>query len=393
MTVLLADRLKVIKPSATLLVSARANRLRSEGLDVINLGVGEPDFNTPEAIKQAAVDAINANFTRYTAVSGIADLKQAICAKLVRDNQLHYTPSEIIVSTGLKQALFNLMLALLNPTDEVIIPAPYWVSYPEMVALAGGTAVIIETTLQQNLKITAAQLAAAITPKTKLLILNSPSNPSGMAYTHAELQQIAEVLRAHPHVYIATDDMYEKIYWGAEPFVNIVTVCPALKPRCIVLNGVSKTYAMTGWRIGYAAACPELIQGMDIIQSQSTSSANSIAQKAAVAALNGPQDCVAEMSKAYQARHQLVYDRLSLMRGVQPLYAQGTFYSFPYVQPLIERLGVKDDVALCELLLNEALVATLPGSACGTPGHIRLSFALGVEALSQALDRIARIAQ
>lgn len=393
MTALLADRLHVIKPSATLLVSARANRLRSEGFDVINLGVGEPDFDTPTLIKQAAIEAIEANFTRYTPVSGILDLKQAICAKLARDNQLSYQPSEIIVSTGLKQALFNLMLALLNPGDEVIIPAPYWVSYPEMVALAGGLPVIVEAHLDTSLKITAQQLEAAITPKTKLLILNSPSNPSGMAYTYAELQQIAAVLRAHPQVYIATDDMYEKIYWGVEAFVNIVTVCPELKPRCIVLNGVSKTYAMTGWRIGYAAACPELIQGMDIIQSQSTSSANSIAQKAAVVALNGPQDCVTQMSQAYQARHQLVYDRLSQLKGVTPLYAQGTFYSFPYVQPLIERLGVSDDVALCELLLNEALVATLPGSACGTPGHIRLSFALGIETLTQALDRIARLAQ
>lgn len=393
MSVSIADRLHVIKPSATLALSARANLLKAAGKNIINLAVGEPDFETPDHIKQAAIAAITAGFTRYTAVSGILELKQAICAKLKRDNGLDYTSDQILVSTGLKQALFNVMLALLNPADEVLIPAPYWVSYPEMVALAGATAVIIPTTRQQQLKITAEQLQQAITPKTKLLILNSPSNPSGMSYTLPELQDLAKVLLEHPHVFIATDDMYEKIYWGQAAVANIVNACPELKERSIVLNGVSKTYAMTGWRIGYAACRSEWIQAMDVIQSQSTSSPNSIAQKAAVAALNGPQDCVAEMNQAYHARHQLVFERLQGIAGVEPLFSQGAFYSFPYVQALIERLQLRDDVALCDLLLNEAGVAVLPGSACGTPGHIRLSFALSVAELTMALDRIADAVQ
>lgn len=388
MCALLADRLNVIKPSATLAVSAKANQLKAEGKRIINLGVGEPDFDTPDFVKEAAIVAIHQGFTKYTPTSGINELKQAIIAKLWRDNQLVYRQDQIIVSTGLKQALFNLMLAVLNPGDEVIIPVPYWVSYPEMVALAGATPVFIDGSHEQNLKITAQQLRQAITPRTKLVILNSPSNPSGMAYSLTELKELAAVLLDYPAVLIATDDMYEKIYWGVEPFANILNACPALAERTIVLNGVSKTYAMTGWRIGYAACSSELIQAMDTIQSQSTSSANSIAQKAAVAALNGPSDCVTLMQQAYQARHQWLFERLQCLPGVSVLFSEGTFYSFPYVQPLIDRLGLKDDSAFCEFLLHEAGVAVLPGSACGKPGYIRLSFALALEELQTAMSCI-----
>lgn len=387
----LAARLAVVKPSATLAISAKANRLKAEGKDIINLSVGEPDFDTPLIIKQAAHQAIDAGFTKYTAVGGIAELKQAICRKLARDNQLSYQPQQIIVSTGLKQALFNLMLAVLNPGDEVIIPAPYWVSYPEMVALAGGLPVIVAAGIDQQWKITAEQLQQAITPKTKLVIFNSPSNPSGMAYTLQEWHALAEVLQAYPKILIASDDMYEKIYWGQEAFSNILNACPALQERTIVFNGVSKTYAMTGWRIGYAACCVELVQAMEILQSQSTSSPNSIAQKAAVAAIDGDQQCVEQMRQAYLQRHQLVYEQWQRMAGVHALPAQGTFYSFPDVQRVLDRLHLADDVALCEWLLQEAEVALLPGSACGTPGAIRLSFAASLEALNAAMRRIARV--
>ena len=388
MCALLADRLKVIKPSATLGLTDRVNQLKAEGKSIINLGVGEPDFDTPEPIKTAAIAAIEAGFTKYTATSGIRELKLAIKAKLWRDNGLVYEPEQIIVSTGLKQALFNLMLATLNPGDEVIIPAPYWVSYPEMAALAGAIPVTIEGLASNDLKITAEQLRQAITPKTKMLLLNSPSNPSGMVYSLSELRSLGAVLRDYPDVLIATDDMYEKIYWGSEPFHNILNACPDLFDRTVVLNGVSKTYAMTGWRIGYAACRKELIKAMDTIQSQSTSSANSIAQKAAVAALDSPQTCVTTMRDAYQARHQFLFERMSKWPGVLPLYSIGAFYSFPDVRGLIARLGLNDDIALCEFLLNTAGVAVLPGSVFGSPGHIRLSFALSLQELTLAVERI-----
>ncbi len=388
MCAVIATRLSHVKPSATLALNAKVKQLLQEGKAIVNLGVGEPDFDTPAFIKQAAITAINEGFTKYTAVTGIPELKTAIIDKLAKDNGLSYVPQQIIVSTGLKQALFNLLLAVLDPADEVLIPAPYWASYPEMVAITGAIPVIIEGALTNQLKITAQQLQAAITPNTKLLILNSPSNPSGMAYTHEEWRELATVLQAHPNILIASDDMYEKIYWGDTPFVNILNACPELYARTIVFNGVSKTYAMTGWRIGYAAGPATIIEAMELIQSQSTSGANSIAQKAAAAAISGPQEGVVTMAAAYQARHAMVYERLKNIPGVAPLFSTGTFYSFPHVQGLIERLALADDVALCEFLLTEAGVAVLPGSSCGAPGHIRLSFAASLESLNKALDQI-----
>jgi aspartate aminotransferase len=388
MTIALAARLASVKPSATLALNAKANQLKAQGKDIINLVVGEPDFDTPQFIKDAAIAALEAGFTKYTAVNGILELRQAISEKLKRDNQLDYDPAQIIVSTGLKQSLFNLMLAVLNKGDEVIIPAPYWVSYPEMVLIAGATPVIVTAKLENNLRIDAKDLAAAITPKTRMMILNSPSNPSGVVYGKKDLQAIAEVLKAHPHIIIASDDMYEKTYWSHEPFVNILNVAPGLKDRTIVLNGFSKTYSMTGWRLGYAAGPMEVIKAMEMIQSQSTSSANSFTQKAGVVALQGSQDCVQEMAKAFHARYTFLKEALSKIPGMTIPEAEGAFYLYPYVQPLIDRLNLKDDMEFCDYLLSELGLAVLPGSTCGTPGFIRLSFATSREALQQTVTRL-----
>ena len=385
----LAKRLEPVKPSPTLAVAAKAAALRKAGLDIIGLGTGEPDFDTPAHVKQAAIQAIESGFTKYTPVDGTPELKDAIIAKFKRDNGLDYQANQILVSVGGKQSCFNLCQALLNPGDEVIIPAPYWVSYPDMALLAGGKPVVISATIEQHYKITAKQLEAAITPKTKLLFLNSPSNPSGMTYTHAELQALGNVLLKHPNIIIATDDMYEHILWSG-PFVNILDACPELYTRTVVLNGVSKAYAMTGWRIGYAGGPADLIKAMKLIQSQSTSSPCSISQKAAVAALNGPQDVVQTMVKAFHERHDYLIKRLSAMPGIQVLPADGTFYLFPNVQAIIERLGLKDDVAFTEALLDKVGVALVPGTAFGTPGCIRLSFATDMKTLKEAMDRLER---
>jgi aspartate aminotransferase len=390
MTIELAQRVQQIKPSPTLAVAARAAELKAEGRDIIGLGTGEPDFDTPDNIKQAGIDAINGGFTKYTPVDGLPSLKQAVIDKFKRDNGLDYEMNQILVSVGGKQSFFNLAQALLNPGDEVIIPAPYWVSYPAMVKLASATPVIIEASVEQNFKITPEQLAAAITPKTRLFCINSPSNPSGQLYTKAELTALAEVLKAHPQVLIATDDMYEHIIWTDEPFNNILTVCPELYDRTIVLNGVSKAYAMTGWRIGYAGGPAKLIAAMKKVQSQSTSNPTSIAQKAAEEALNGPQDSVEAMRLAFKERHDIIHARLAGMDNVQCLPADGTFYLFPDVSAIIKAKGFADDVAFAEGLLNEVGVALVPGSAFGTPGCIRLSFATSLDVLNDALDRIER---
>lgn len=391
MTIQLAARLASVKPSATLALNAKANQLKAQGKNIINLAVGEPDFDTPQFIKDAAIKAMQEGFTKYTAVGGILELRQAICEKLKRDNQLDYDPAQVIVSTGLKQSLFNLMLAILNKDDEVIIPAPYWVSYPEMVLIAEAKPIIVNATLENNLRIAAKDLAAAITPKTRMIILNSPSNPSGVVYGKKDLHDIAEVLKVHPQIVIATDDMYEKTYWSNEPFVNILNVAPELKDRTIVLNGFSKTYAMTGWRMGYAAGPIEVIKAMDMIQSQSTSSANSMAQKAALAALQGSQACVTEMAAAFKARYEYLSQALAEIPGMTIPHAEGAFYLYPYVQPLIDRLGLKDDVAFCEYLLSECGLAVLPGSTCGTPGFIRLSFATSMEILQETVARLKKV--
>ncbi len=385
----LSARVQEIKPSPTLGVAAKAAKLKAEGKSIINLGVGEPDFDTPEHIKAAAIKAIQEGFTKYTLVEGTLSLREAIIQKFKRDNSLQYYPNEILVSCGAKQSFFNLMQAYLNPQDEVIIPAPFWVSYPDMVLLAEAKPVIIPTTIQQHFKITPAQLEAAITPKTKLFIINSPSNPSGMEYTAAELQALAEVLLRHPQILIATDDMYEHTRFEKTQFHNLATISNALFPRTIVINGVSKTYAMTGWRIGYAAGPARLIEAMATIQSQSTSNPCSIAQVAAQAALEGNQDCVQQMVDAFKERHDYIVRELNNIPGMQCLKGNGTFYTFVHVQEIIDRIpSITDDTALAEFFLQEAGVATVPGTAFGCPGYLRFSFATELENLKTAIHRI-----
>ena len=389
MNVQLSDRVNNIQPSPTLAVTNRAAELRAAGKNIIGLGAGEPDFDTPDHIKQAAIQALNDGFTKYTAVDGTPALKTAIINKFKSDNGLEYAPNQILVSCGGKQSFFNLSLALLNEGDEVIIPAPYWVSYPDMVKMADATPVIVTTTQAQRFKMTAAQLESAITEKTKLVVLNSPSNPTGVAYTLDELKDLADVLQKHPNILVATDDMYEHIRFNDQPFVNILNACPELYERTIVLNGVSKAYSMTGWRIGYAAGPAKLIGAMKKIQSQSTSNPTSIAQVAAQAALEGSQDCVAEMVVAFKERHQYVVDKLNSINGVECIPADGTFYAFPSFQQVIdsdERFA--NDIDLAEFLLNEAGVALVPGSAFGAPGNMRLSFATSLDILEDALTRI-----
>jgi aspartate aminotransferase len=377
-----------IKPSPTLAVTNRAAELKAAGKDIIGLGAGEPDFDTPEHIKAAAIKAIENGFTKYTAVDGTPGLKKAIIAKLKRDNGLDYQANQILVSCGGKQSFFNLALAFLNQGDEVIIPAPYWVSYPDMVLIADATPVCIECPQSQNYKITPAQLEAAITPKTKLLVLNSPSNPTGMVYSKAELIALADVLRKHPHVLVATDDMYEHIIWTTEPFENIVTVAPDLYDRTIVLNGVSKAYAMTGWRIGYAAGPAKLIGAMKNVQSQSTSNPTSISQVAAEAALNGDQDVLKPMVAAFKERHDMVVAALNDIEGVSCSPADGAFYAFANVEGAIAKMGLKNDLEFSEVLLNTVGVAVVPGSAFGLDGHMRISYATSPAILKDALARI-----
>ena len=388
----LSDRVQRIKPSPTLAITARAAELRAAGKDIIGLGAGEPDFDTPQHIKDAATKAIADGFTKYTAVDGTAGLKKAIIDKFARDNQLSYTANQVLVSCGGKQSFFNLAQALLNKGDEVIIPAPYWVSYPDMVLLADGTPVIVQADIKQHFKITPEQLDAAISPKTRLLVLNSPSNPSGIAYSKKELQALAQVLLKHPHVLVATDDMYEHILWSEEKFSNIVMACPELYERTIVLNGVSKAYSMTGWRIGYAAGPESIIKAMKKIQSQSTSNPTSISQVAAEAALNGDQSCLQPMLAAFKERHEYVYQRLNAIEGISCLPSDGTFYSFPDVSGFIEKIdGVNNDMELSEYLIEKAGVALVPGTAFGTPGYIRISFATSLDVLKDALDRIENV--
>jgi len=388
----LSDRVQSIKASPTLAVTTRAKELRAAGKDIIGLGVGEPDFDTPDHIKAAAIEAINQGFTKYTAVDGTPELKQAVSAKFKRDNGFDYDADQILVSCGGKQSFFNLAQAILNPGDEVIIPAPYWVSYPDMVLLAGATPVIVEAGIEQSFKITPEQLEAAITDDTRLFVINSPSNPTGVAYSKAELEGLGEVLRRYPQVAIASDDMYEHILWAEEPFSNILNACPDLYDRTIVLNGVSKAYAMTGWRIGYAGGPKPLIQAMKKIQSQSTSNPTSIAQVADQAALEGDQSCIDDMLNAFKERHDFVVARLNAIHGVQCIESQGTFYAFPSMHGVINsHAEARDDVALAEFLLNEAEVALVPGSAFGAPGYMRLSFATSMEHLDKALQRIKKV--
>lgn len=389
MTISLSNRLQQVKPSPTLAVTALANQLRSQGRDVIGLAAGEPDFDTPQYIKQAAIEAINKGFTKYTAVDGTAGLKQAIINKFKRENGLDYAPDQILVSVGGKQAVYNLCQSILNPGDEVIIPAPYWVSYPDIVKLADATPVIVEAGISQDFKITADQLAQAITGKTKLVIINSPSNPSGKAYTRAELKALGEILVKHPDIVIMTDDIYEHIVWTDEGFNNILNVCPELTAQTVVVNGVSKAYSMTGWRIGYSGGPAEIIKGMKKVQSQCTSNPTSIAQYAAQAALEGDQSFLKEMCDVFKQRHDYVYETLKSIDGVEVIPCDGTFYSFPSFQAVIDRMdNIADDVQLAQLLLEKSNVAVVPGSAFGSPGYLRLSFATSMENLEKALTRI-----
>jgi aspartate aminotransferase len=388
----LSDRVQRIKPSPTLTITAHANALKAAGKDVIGLGAGEPDFDTPDHIKQAASRAMEAGMTKYTAVDGTAELKQAVINKFKNENGFDYVPSQILVSCGGKQSFYNLCQALLNAGDEVVIPAPYWVSYPDMVLLADATPVFIETGIDQQFKISPVQLKEALSPKTRLVVINSPSNPSGMAYTKAELQALGEVLRQHPDVLIASDDMYEHILWADEPFSNILNACPDLYEQTIVLNGVSKAYSMTGWRIGYAAGPESLIKAMKNIQSQSTSNPASISQAAAQAALEGDQGCITEMLQAFKTRHDRVVEGLNAIDGIRCLPGDGTFYAFPDVHGLITRItSVKNDVELAEYILDQTGVALVPGSAFGCPGYVRLSFATSMESLEEALRRLSQL--
>jgi aspartate aminotransferase len=389
MSITLSNRVQAVKPSPTLAITARAAQMRAAGKDIIGLGAGEPDFDTPVHIKAAAVKAMDNGFTKYTAVDGTASLKKAIIDKYKKDNGLDYTAKQILVSCGGKQSSFNLTQALLNSGDEVIIPAPFWVSYPDMVLLADGVPVIIETTQAQRFKMSPAQLRAAITDKTRLVFINSPSNPSGIAYSLDELKALGDVLKEFPNIIIATDDMYEHILWQQGTFVNILNAHPDLYDRTVVMNGVSKAYSMTGWRIGYAAGPADLIEAMCTIQSQSTSNPTSISQYAAEAALTGDQSFIDRMCVEFKQRHDYVVDELNSIAGVECIATDGTFYVFPNVEKLIARLdGINDDLDFSEYLIEKAGVALVPGSAFGSPGHIRISIATSMDNLQKALARI-----
>lgn len=393
----LSTRVQAIKPSPTLAVTARAAKLKAAGKDIIGLGAGEPDFDTPQHIKEAAIQAINNGFTKYTAVGGTPALKQAVVNKFKQENKLDYETSQILVSCGGKQSFFNLALATLNPGDEVIIPSPYWVSYPDIVLIAQGKPVFIETGIEQKFKITPEQLEKAITPQTRMFVINSPGNPSGAVYTPDELRALGAVLQKHPDILIATDDMYEHILLTGDHFTNIVNTCPELYAQTIVLNGVSKAYSMTGWRIGYCGGPQHIINAMENIQSQSTSNPASISQIAAEAALTGDQSCITPMVSAFKERNAFVTKQINTINGMQCLSSDGAFYTFAdarqaittaHQQGLIE---AETDVAFCEYLLEKGGVAVVPGSAFGNAGYLRLSFATSMENLQAALERIKNL--
>lgn len=385
----LADRVSRIKPSVTLATTARANQIRAEGRNILSLAAGEPDFDTPEHIKEAAIAAIQAGQTKYTPVSGTVSLKQAIIEKFKRDNQLIYEMNEVMVSNGCKQVFYNLCQAILNAGDEVLIPAPFWVSYPDMVLLADGKPIIIPSNGENDCKITAADLENAITDKTKLFVINSPSNPSGISYNKGELAELGRVLEKHKQIRVVTDDIYEHIVFRGQKFVNILNTTPSLEDRTLVLNGVSKVYSMTGWRIGYAAGPSFIIKAMIDIQSQSTSSPSSISQAAAEAALIGDQSCVATMCNAFEERHDYIVKALNEIDGVYCLPSDGTFYCFPNVAGLIEKISVvADDIEFAEYLLNETGIAVVPGSAFGLADHMRISYATSMDVLQEAITRL-----
>jgi len=388
----LSERVKAIKPSPTLTITALASRLKQEGQDIIALAAGEPDFDTPQHIKAAAIAAIDQGYTKYTPVEGIPALRKAVAEKFRRENGLSYEPSQVLVSVGGKQSFYNLVQAIINPGDEVVIPAPYWVSYLDIVLLAGGVPKVVPADLNKQFKITAEDLEKALSAKTRLLVLNSPSNPTGAVYSKRELEALGTVLRNWPDIIIASDDIYEHILLqDDEPFCNILNVCPDLYDRTIVLNGVSKAYAMTGWRIGYAAGPKMLIDAMASIQSQSTSNPTSISQYAALAALEGDQTCITPMVQAFRKRHAYLFEALNSIPGFRCLPSQGAFYSFPAVGEAMAQKGIANDVDFCSYLLKEAQVALVPGSAFGMDGYVRFSFATSLEVLQKAIERLRRL--
>ena len=389
----LSATLSRVKPSPTIAVTTKAQELKTAGRDVIGLGAGEPDFDTPQNIKDAAIAAIAAGKTKYTAPDGIIELKQAICAKLLRDNELTYAPDQVSVGTGGKQILYNALMATLNPGDEVVIAAPYWVSYPDMVLLAGGTPVIATASSQTNYKLTADQLEASITPKTKWFIFNSPSNPTGAGYNREELKELTDVLIRHPHVWVMTDDMYEHLMYDDFEFVTPAQLEPRLYERTLTCNGVSKAYAMTGWRIGYAAGPKELIGAMRKIQSQSTSNPCTISQWASVEALNGPQDFLAENNKTFVRRRNLVVDMLSAIEGMTCPVPEGAFYVYPSIGGLIGKTTpagtiIENDAIFATKLLEDTGVAVVFGAAFGLSPNFRVSYATSDAALKEACTRI-----
>ena len=395
MSSFLADSLSRVQPSATIAVSDKARQLRAAGRDVIGLGAGEPDFDTPENIKQAAIDAIQRGETKYTAVTGIDELKQAICAKLKRDNGLDYEPAQTFVAPGGKPVIYDAMMATLNPGDEVIIPAPYWVSYPDIVNLAGGTPVAVETKAEHGFKLQPEALEAAITDKTKWFIFNSPSNPSGAAYSAEELKKLTDVLVQYPHVWVLTDDMYEHLVYDNFVFATPAQVEPRLYERTLTMNGVSKAYCMTGWRIGYCAGPQELIKAMTKIQSQSTSNPTSISQWAAVEALNGPQGFIAENNEAFKRRRDLVVKMLNEAEGIDCITPEGAFYVYPSCEGCIGKKTadgtvIDGDEAFATALLEAEGVAVVHGAAFGLSPFFRISYATSDENLVEACTRIQR---
>jgi aspartate aminotransferase len=389
MNLRLAQRVQRIRPSPTVSITGLAGRLRGEGKDIIALSVGEPDFPTPPHICEAACEAIRGGDTKYTAVDGVRSLKVAIREKFRRDNDLDFALDQVLVSNGGKQSCYNACQALLEAGDEVIIPAPYWVSFPEMVRLTNAEPVIVHTSQKHGFRMSVKQFRAAITERTRALIINSPSNPTGAAYAQSDWLALGEVLHEHPRIFVITDDIYEHIYWGEEPFCSLLTACPELKDRVLTVNGVSKCYSMTGWRVGYAAGPVELITAMTTIQGQSTTSVSSVSQAAARAALTGDQSFVNEACRIFKNRHAVIVERLNGLRGFQCQPTDGAFYAFPNICDAIEIKKVADDVEFCEQLLSQTGVALVPGSAFGAANHLRLSFAADIEILEKALGYMA----
>ena len=388
---LLTKRINSVKPSATITISAKAMELRAQGVDVISLSQGEPDFDTPKHIKDAAIQAINDGKTKYTPVDGTPEIKEAIINKFKRDNNLDYKPENILVSTGAKQTLFNLFQSVLEEGNEAIIISPYWVSYPDMVILAGAKPIIVNTLQKNNFDLDLDLLREALSDNTRLIILNSPSNPTGVTFTREQYEGMGNIIKDYPNVLIATDDMYEHIYWGNENFCSFAEACPDLFDRTITINGVSKAYAMTGWRIGYCGGPSDVVQAMKKIQGQSTSNASSISQVAATMALNGSHDEVLRMVEEYKNRHQYLYEALNSLDGFKAVPGTGAFYLFPNINEAIEALGMKDDLEFSEYLLETAGVAVVPGTAFGAKGYIRISYATSMAALKESISRIKKV--